>query len=427
MNFARPGRGEVFIVFSGLCMDRSILLASLLVAGAALTPVHAEETEVLHYWTSGSEAAALARIAEAFEAKGGVWKDLPVAGFEAERTVAMTRFAGGTPPAAMLTELGQETNKLAEAGVLRDLTEIATAENWDAVLPRPVADAVKVDGAFFAVPVDIGGRNWMYTSPKVLAEAGVAAPTTWEEFFPAAEAIKAKGHIPLALGGESWQEAILFSAVLAGVGGNDFFKAIYEDADADAARSDKMVEVFDTFRRLGGYVDPGSPGRAWNDTTNLVITDQAGMIIMGDWAKGEFVSAGKTAGADFGCALAPGTAHFYDAIVDAFVFPTVKGDASAQDMLIATMMDPATQVAFNRVKGSLPPRSDADTAALDACAVLGATTMADPETYVPAIASRPTNDVSGQLEDIVSGFWNDPAMTSADAAEAYAAVLESVE
>ena len=47
-------------------------------------------------------------------------------------------------------------------------------------------------------------------------------------------------------------------------------------------------------------VDPGSQNRAWNDTTNLVITGKALMQIHGDWMKGEWRNAGKVAGKDFG-------------------------------------------------------------------------------------------------------------------------------
>ena len=57
----------------------------------------------------------------------------------------------------------------------------------------------------------------------------------------------------------------------------------------------------ETYGRLRGYVDPGAPGRNWNDATTLVIQGKAGMQIMGDWAKGEFAAAGQTAGKEFGC------------------------------------------------------------------------------------------------------------------------------
>ncbi|MEF2070595.1 ABC transporter substrate-binding protein [Consotaella aegiceratis] len=405
-----------------------VLAITALTMAALEGTAAAQSADVLHYWTSGSEAKALGAIARAYEEQGGEWVDSAVADFDTERSVAMNRFAGGNPPTAMLTELGQQVVQMSEAGLLRDISALAEDGDWKSVLPPAVVEAVTVDGKFTAIPVDIGGRNWMYYSPKVLSDAGVEVPTTWDEFLAAAEKIKAAGYIPLALGGQSWQEALLFSSVMAGVGGNDFFKKVYEEGDAEAARGPEMVKVFETYRKLGAYVDEGSPGRAWNDATNLVITDQAAAIVMGDWAKGEFANAGLEPGEGFGCVLAPGTQHFYDIIVDAFAFPKVSEDAqAAQDKLAKVMMDPAVQVDFNRIKGSLPPRLDADVSTLDSCAVKGQEVLAADDTYVPSINSQPNNDVAGQLEDIVSEFWNTPDMSAQDAAERYGDVLESAQ
>jgi ABC-type glycerol-3-phosphate transport system substrate-binding protein len=38
----------------------------------------------------------------------------------------------------------------------------------------------------------------------------------------------------------------------------------------------------------------------------MVIKGEAGMQLMGDWAKGEFMAAGKAPGKDFMCAATPG-------------------------------------------------------------------------------------------------------------------------
>lgn len=62
---------------------RKMLLAA---AGALLTTLTAgglraaPEVEVLHWWTSGGEAAALNILKKDLESKGVTWKDMPVAG-----------------------------------------------------------------------------------------------------------------------------------------------------------------------------------------------------------------------------------------------------------------------------------------------------------------------------------------------------------
>ena len=66
-------------------------------------------------------------------------------------------------------------------------------------------------------------------------------------------------------------------------------------------KSAEFKSVAETYGKLRGYVDPGAPGRNWNDATSLVIQGKAGMQVMGDWAKGEFIAAGQTAGKEYGC------------------------------------------------------------------------------------------------------------------------------
>ena len=60
-----------------------LMATSALVSGLALfsaATYAAEEVEVLHWWTSGGEAAALNVLKENLEGQGITWNDMPVAG-----------------------------------------------------------------------------------------------------------------------------------------------------------------------------------------------------------------------------------------------------------------------------------------------------------------------------------------------------------
>src|ERR1035437_8176904 len=74
------------------------VLSASIAAGAASQD---KTADVVHWWTSGSEAKSISVIAKAFEAKGGVWKDSAVVGGSAARASAINRIMGGEPPAAM--------------------------------------------------------------------------------------------------------------------------------------------------------------------------------------------------------------------------------------------------------------------------------------------------------------------------------------
>jgi glucose/mannose transport system substrate-binding protein len=280
-----------------------LLAVVLLPRGGAAEPT----AEVLHWWTSGSEARALKVIADRFTAQGGRWIDNPIAGGggDAARTVAKTRILGGKPPTIMQWHLGLSLRQLAEEGLLGDVDEVARAGDWDAALPPLLVANAKVAGHYVAIPVDIHGENWLWTNTKLLAAAGVAVPRNWPEFNEAAAKIRQAGFIPLALGGQGWQQVIIFSSVALGLGGPDFYRRALIELDAKYLAGPEMGAVFAELRLIKTMIDPGASNRDWNEATNLVATGKAAMQLMGDWAKGEFLAAGLVPERDFGCDASP--------------------------------------------------------------------------------------------------------------------------
>jgi glucose/mannose transport system substrate-binding protein len=122
------------------------------------------------------------------------------------------------------------------------------------------------------------------------------------------------GIVPLAHGGQAWQELYMFEAVLSGIGGADFYRAALVDLDEAALSGETMIAVFAQLAELRGMIDENAPGRDWNLASAMVINGDAAMQIMGDWAKGEFTNAGQVAGEDFACIPVP------KAEGDAFVY-----------------------------------------------------------------------------------------------------------
>ncbi|WP_225769399.1 ABC transporter substrate-binding protein [Inquilinus sp. Marseille-Q2685] len=384
---------------------------------------------MVHWWTSGGESKAISVFAEEFKKRGGTWIDSAVVGGQAARASAMNRIAGGDPPSAAQWNAGVAVRKLAEEGLLTELDDLAAAGGWEKVLPPLIVKNNTYDGHVVAVPTDIHGNNWMWYSTKIFQEVGAEPPKTWDEFFAVADKIKAKGYIPFGLGGEPWQEGLLFGAILAGTAGKDTYRKIYVDHDAELAGGPGTVKAFETLRRLKDYVDEGHAGRKWNDTTMMVASNKAAMQIMGDWAKGEFASAGLTPGKEFGCVLAPGTQDAYILTVDVFVFPKQTDEAKikAQRQLAEVMMDPAVQVRFNQFKGALPARLDADVGTLDPCAQAGQKVLADVNNQIPNTALGFNNDVEGQINDLVTQFWTTPEMSAADAAKQFADIVANAD
>ncbi|CUI07046.1 ABC transporter substrate-binding protein [Massilia antarctica] len=369
----------------------------------------APRAEVIHWWTSGGESAAVKTIADAYRAAGGVWVDTAVAGNEQARAVAVNRIVGGNPPAAAQFNASMQFLDLVEQGMLNQVDDIAATERWDSTLPAPIRDVIKVKGHYYAVPLNVHMPTWIWYSRAAFKQAGIARePATMDELFAALDKLKAAGLIPLAHGGQSWQENIVFMAVLANVGGKDLYLSVLRERDPRAIGSEPFKQVLLAFKRLKSYVDPGSPGRNWNDATALLVSGKAGVQIMGDWVKGELNAAKLTAGKEYGCITGFGPRAPFLIQGDAFIFPkSANADtAKAQKLLAGVMVAPATVAAFNRVKGSLPVRADLDASALDACAQAALVVMKDRTRHVGNGEVYLTPDQNGALVDVLTAYWN---------------------
>jgi glucose/mannose transport system substrate-binding protein len=410
-------------------VHRLALALALALAAGAGGAAHAAgpRAEVIHWWTSGGESAAVKKLADAYRAAGGVWIDTAVAGSEQARAVALNRMAGGNPPTAAQFNTSKQFLDVIEEGMLNNVDDIAARERWDSTLPGPIRDVIKVKGHYYAVPVDIHMPTWIWYSKAAFKKAGIARePATMDELFAALDKLKAAGLVPLAHGGQSWQENIVFMAVLANVGGKDLYLSVFRDRDQRAIRSEAFRKVLLAFKRLHGYTDAGSPGRNWNDATALLITGRAGVQIMGDWAKGEFNAARLSAGKDYGCIAGFGPKSPYLIQGDAFIFPK-GGNADtvrAQKLLASVMVAPATQVEFSRLKGSVPIRADVDASAMDTCAQAGLAIMKDATRHVGNGEVYLTPAQNGDLVDVLTAYWN-TAMPVEKAQQGIAAALQN--
>ncbi|CUA86130.1 ABC-type glycerol-3-phosphate transport system, periplasmic component [Chelatococcus sambhunathii] len=379
------------------------------------TPVLAQEkAEVMHWWTSAGESAAVKVFADAYTKAGGTWVDNAIAGGVNARAATVNRMVGGNPPTMAQFNTGKQFDELIENGLLVDVEAIAQAGKWRELMPKPIIEATVRDGKFYAVPVNIHGQNWMFYNTKIFADAGLEPPKTFPELIETGEKLKAKGVIPIALGGQPTWERNLFSALLVGHGGADLFRKIYGARDVEAAKSDKFKEVAELYGKMRGLVDPGSPGRNWNDAASLVITGKAAMHFNGDWAKGEFIAAGQTAGKEYGCTIVGEGKLVIGG--DVFVFPVTKdaGAQAAQQKLAAVLLDPETQLAFNKKKGSIPVRLDVDVSSMDACAQKSHAVLKDPANQVEATEIISTPNFTGAMQDAITQYWNTSSM-SADA------------
>ena len=402
-----------------------ISLAAFVAIGTGSAFAQGTTLELMHFWTSGGESHAMQVIKDGVQAAGITWQDAAVAGGAGMNAyqVLQARIAAGNPPAGMQMHSAQ-IRQFAKEDLLIDLDQVASAQGWDkeGVLDPQLKAYAYTDGHWVGAPFNTHRHNWVWINKALLDKYGGNAPATWDDFFAMADKMKADGVIPIAHGGQAWQELFLWEAVANGVGGPAFHKAAIEELNPEALSGETMAKVFDTYRKVLSYVDAGYPNRDWNLSIAMVMEGQAAMALAGDWALGEFNVAGKTANVDYVCANGPGTEGQFVWLADYWGF--FKGldeqGVVAQNKLAEITMDPAVQEEFNIRKGSIPARLDVKPDNFGACGQKGIADRAaavKAGTMVPSLSqnSAQTTDVRGVFEDVVNEFANTPGMTAADA------------
>ena len=413
---------------------RTILLAGVAACGLSASALAADvkDVQMLHWWTSGGEAAALNVIKQALAKQGYGWKDVPVAGGGggAAMTTLKALVAQGSPPTASQI-LGYYAIDYAEAGKLADISALAQKEDWDKVVPTALQKFGKTNGKWDAVPVNIHSVNWVWINKALMDKIGGAEPKTFDEFVALLDKAKKAGVIPLALGGQPWQEATMFDSIVASTGGTDFYKKAFIDLDESALKSDTMKKAFDNLGKLRDYLDPNYAGRNWDLATAMVIKGDALVQVMGDWAKGEFKNANKEPGKDYLCYRFPGTDGSVFFNTDMFAFFKVPADRQAAQLALAeATMSKEVQSAFNVIKGSVPARIDVSDAAFDACGKKGIADLKaanEKGTFLGSMAQNYAQSpaIATAYYDVVTKYLHGEIKTSDEAVKQLVAGIDS--
>lgn len=354
------------------------------------TSVYATDLEVVHWWTSGGEQAAVSVFANEFDATGDKWIDGAIALGETARATIMQRALGGDPPDAAQFNPGRQYEELIAAGLLLDLTPLAEKEGWASFIrPAQITEPCLIDGKWWCVPVNIHMQNWAWASVAAFKKAGLEVPTDWDTYLADLPKLKEAGVIPFAVGGDGggWQVSLLANQLILSQLGAEAVEKIWKNKDLELAAGPEVLKAFATLKDLGTYADEGSPNRSWADTTALVIQGEAALQVMGDWAQGEFQVAGQKPGVDYACLLGPLAPQpkYVRTGGDIFVFfkqsdPEVE---RAQLSLASLMVNPRTQALFNTAKGSAPVRDDVDMSLANDCMKKAIDVLKQPGSVVP--------------------------------------------
>ncbi len=400
------------------------LMLSVVLPSASL----ATDLEVTHWWTSGGEAAAVAEFAKAFDATGNKWVDGAIAGSgDTARPIIISRILGGNPMGATQLNPGKDADELIAAGLMQDLTDLATAEDWANILrPASQLESCTVDGKVYCVPVNLHSAQWMWTNRKVYTDLGIEPPKNFDEAVAAAPALQAAGIQPFSLA-QGWPVGLMVNDILVAQAGVENFVKVYKDRDLAIAGGPEFTKVFESLASVRQFVPADKMVPQWNEAVGLVIQGKAGANIMGDWAGGEFAVANMVAGQDYDCLPGLGVTPVLNTGGDVFYFPKSADPAvtEAQLKLASTLVTKEVQVAFNLKKGSLPMRADVDLSAANDCMKKGLAILDGSDAVFPNDVQMIDRDSINQINDLFTEFMANPDMAAADAQAKFVSIIEA--
>ncbi|MCW7538987.1 ABC transporter substrate-binding protein [Aquabacterium sp. A7-Y] len=382
---------------------RRRLLAAALLAAAGSTaaappaaipePAPPQALDVLHWWTSVSERRAADHLDARLADVGIQWRDSPIAGGAgmAAAKVMKGRLLSGRPPAVSQL-IGAVLRDWADLGLVLELDAVARQGEWSRLLFPAVQSHVIHRGHVVAAPLGVHRINLLLYNRRLFTRLKLAPPKDWAAAEQAALALRKAGYAPVAWSDEPWQVATVFEALLLSEGGPRLYQQLIVSREPEAYAE---AAVGRALERLRWWRALGSAGeRPWTEAAREVAHDRAGMLIMGDWAKGELIALGSELGESFDCLPVPGTAgsHLYS--IDTLAMLT--GDYSrqaAQERMAAHLFSLPVQQGYNRLKGSVPVRRDIDPLGLDSCARDSWQTFANPSApRLPSLAHRMAAD-----------------------------------
>jgi glucose/mannose transport system substrate-binding protein len=324
--------------------------------------------ELLHAWSSGDGNAAIAALIEGFkEAHPDVeFAEEPVNGAARGNLdqVMSNRLQANDPPSTFQTWPGETLNKFGDAyaGIEGDVWNDDLKNNY---LAGPKEQA-KLDGTYVTVPLNIHRINNLFYNTAVLEEADVdpESLSSPADVVDACEAVSQNTDaVPFAQQTSgAWSTVQLWETILLAEAGIDGYNAFIEgNGDVEQVRSalENVVE-------LSEYYPSDASSISFTEANTMVMEGDAAFIHQGDWAAGAYSGNDDfNYGEDWGQVTYPGTSGSYLLNMDSFPYLANNPSPEATKTFLSYCGSAEGQVLFNKEKGSIPPRKDADVSALN--------------------------------------------------------------
>ena len=331
-------------------------------AGGAGGAGDASEVQVMTWWAQGSEKAGLEALEKVFAEQHPDTKFVNAAlaggaGSQAKQKL-QADLQAGNPPDTFQAHTGAELQDYIDAGQIEDVAKFYDEFGLTDVFPETLIEQLKVGDKIYSIPSNVHRSNVVWVNPAVLEEAGVdasKAPADLDAWIADMEKVKAAGKIPVALGMD-WTQTHLLENILLAELGADAYNGLW-DGSTDWAGSE-VNAALTKFGKIVEWSNTDRDGLDWEPAIQQVMQGNAAYNVMGDWAVAAYDAQDLKAGEDYAYWPVPGTDGTFNYLADSFTLPKGAPHPGGTKAWLQTISSAEGQLAFNKVKGSIPARTD---------------------------------------------------------------------
>ena len=315
------------------------------------------------------------------------------------------------PPDVFTAALGGVLYDYVDQGVIADITDLWQEQGWDEVFPASVKAMASVNGRQYFVPTAIQWNGLFYRA-DVMAEAGVAPPTTWDELLAACDALNAVDITPFVVTATSnWPPPMgfWFTHINQRLNGPDFHEQLMR---SEISYTDPRVRaVFDYYAQLFEHncfsVQASATG--YGRAITQFESGNAAMYAHGEWLF-EFIDNETKAVTEF----------IRFPIIDpnvplgelvpmygAFMLADTPHPELAREFLIFVAGEASQQSNVDMVK-RLPSNLNVDRSTLLPIYETGLQTVTAAETLTQLIGANTHPDVAFAFLQAIVQFWRNP-------------------
>jgi len=273
----------------------------------------------------------------------------------------INNYLQGRPDDVFTWFAGYRMRFFAKKGLVGDVSDV-----WEKI-GGGFTDAIKTastgeDGKQYFVP--LYNYPWAVHYRKSVFEAnGFQPPTTLDEMVTLGQQMKKKGLAPLAFADkDGWPAMGTFDYLNMRINGYDFHVKLM--AGKESWTSSQVKQVFDTWRGLLPYHQPGANGRTWQEAAQSLVAKQSGMYLLGAFVGEQFTDADR-ADLDFFAFPEINSQYKQDAVeapIDGFmVSKKAKNTSGAKDLMKYLATPDAELLFLKSSPNNVATHKDADT------------------------------------------------------------------